>query len=33
MTETPHNSSRNKLLAIEYYQNNNVSQSDVAKIF
>ena len=33
MTENPHNSKRNKLLAIEYYQNNNVSQSEVAKIF
>ena len=33
MTKNPHNSARNKLLAIEYYQNNNVRQSDVAKIF
>ena len=33
MTEIPHNSARNKLLAIEYYQNNNVRQSDVTKIF
>ena len=33
MIENSHNSARNKLLAIEYYQNNNVNQSDVAKIF
>lgn len=33
MIENSHNSTRNKLLAIEYYQNNNVNQSDVAKIF
>lgn len=32
MTENPYNFTRNKLLAIKYYQNNNVSHTDVAKI-
>jgi DNA-binding XRE family transcriptional regulator len=29
----PHNSSINKLLAIEYYNENNVTQAEVSKIF
>ena len=33
MSENPHNSSRNKLLAIEYYNENNVIQAEVSKIF
>ena len=33
MSEKPHNSSRNKLLAIEYYNGNNVTQAEVSKIF
>lgn len=33
MSQKPHNSSRNKLLAIEYYNENNVTQAEVSKIF
>ncbi len=33
MIKNTHNSARNKLLVIEYYQNNNVNESDVAKFF
>ena len=33
MSENPHNFSRNKLLAIEYYNENNVTQAEVSKIF
>ena len=33
MSEKPHNSLRNKLLAIEYYNENNVTQAEVSKIF